>query len=141
AAGVGELNDRLGALAGGGLGRTREQIEQTGRTAREMGGIFGSLAQAAGGVSGGLSPATGLLGGFGRQGVAASAEGQVLNIQLGQLSHQIASLFAPQIRAVIDHLGGLVTWFQRLSGEQQAQLRQWGLLAAGLTGTAIILPR
>jgi hypothetical protein len=47
----------------------------------------------------------------------------------------------PQIRAVIDYMGRLIQWFQTLTGEQQANIRRWGLLAGAITAAALILPK
>ncbi len=115
------------------------------KTAKQAGGsllgMFQGLQQGVMGLHGALLPVTGVLTGFALRGIWASGAGQVMGFQLEEISRQIASLFVPQIMAVINGLARLVGWFQALSGEQQKQLRQWGLFAAGLTLTAMILPK
>lgn len=88
-----------------------------------------------------IAPMTMRLWGFVTAGVAASSTGQILGYRFQELSRQIGSLFVPQINWVVSKLTDLVRWFQRLSGEQQANLRFWGLTAGGIVGVALVLPR
>ncbi len=85
-------------------------------------------------------PATLGLAGWVTAGVMASSSGQILGYQFAELSRQIASLFTPIIRALIDQMGALIRWFQNLSGAQQAGLRYIALFIAGLTAVAFVVP-
>jgi len=138
---------RLASLAGAVRDQAAGMVlgldQAAGRLGQAFVGIgrgFGHLAQGAAGLGQALAPVSMGLFGFVTAGVAASVAGQVIGQRMEELSRQIASLFLPQINWLIDRLTALVRWFQSLSGEQQAQLRQWGLLIAGLTATALLLP-
>jgi hypothetical protein len=93
------------------------------------------------GVMGSIGGLTMRLYGFVQAGFSASASGQVFGYQMQELQRQIASLFVPQIRAVLDYMGQLVRWFQTLTGEQQASMRRWALLAGSIMAAVMILPK
>lgn len=129
------------AWSGLGLNKNPFDVKELAWTAKGLAEAFGGINQAAQGLAKAFAPAISQLSGFVTAGVAASAEGQMISYQFEELSHQIASLFAPQIHAAIDALGRLVSWFQNLSGEQQASLRGWGLTLGGIAAAAFVLPR
>lgn len=78
--------------------------------------------------------------GFVTAGIAASSAGQVLTFQMGQLSRAIAGLFGPEIRAVIDGLGSLVSWFNNLTDSQRSFIAHMALGAAAAAAMAKIVP-
>lgn len=137
-AGVLSLAKDASNVAGRALGTLGQSAVSMGQ---RVGANFASLAQGAQQFSSAFSPVAMRLYGFVRSGIAASGAGQVLGIQMQELTRQIASLFTPQVQFVIDKLQALVRWFQALSGEQQKGLRNWGLLLGGITAAGIVLPK
>jgi hypothetical protein len=78
--------------------------------------------------------------GFVTAGIAASGMGQTLTLQMGMLSRAIAGLFGPEIRAVINGLNQLVTWFQNLSESQRDLIGRILLGAAAFKAVTMIMP-
>lgn len=146
---IGELFVELRAT---GADLVRRSLEEVGERLRRLGTearwTFTGLADMIVGssnvaqhLSAALSPITGHLYGMFRQGLAASGAGQLLNLQMERLSHQIASIFVPQIKIVLDNLDKLVRWFRSLTGEQQETLRKTGLFIGAIMAAGVILPR
>jgi len=75
--------------------------------------------------------------------VQAGLQGTTQSMQLGVgmqfLSREIASVFTPTINAAIASIHSMVDWFHRLSGDQQAIIRNAVLLSAGFLGTVTVL--
>lgn len=81
------------------------------------------------------------LEGFVRAGVGASTVGWVWHFQMERLSRQMASLFLPAIRQVIEYTKQLADWMRRLSGNQQENIAKWVAAGAAALGVAVILPK
>lgn len=136
AAGEG-LSGRMSALTGF-MGKLQKEAYWTGRG---MGEMFQGGARSAVALEQALSPVVGRLSALTFAGINASWAGQMFQWQYAEISRQLASLFVPQITYVIDRLAALIRWLQSLDGEQQKQLRNWGLFAGGITLAATVLPR
>ncbi|HEX5272709.1 MAG TPA: hypothetical protein VFW33_19565 [Gemmataceae bacterium] len=107
----------------------------------QAGRAASSLATGFGAAAGALNPLVMGVGGLVIAGVHASAAGQVLGIQLEELSRQIASVFAPTIYAVMNRLADLTRWFRSLTADQQASIRTWSLTAAGIVAVSVVAPK
>lgn len=99
------------------------------------------MSQAFQGLGKVVTPATMAIYGFALAGFRASSYGQIFGYQMEEIARQVGSIFLPVIQRVTDGLGSLMRWFQGLSGAQQKSLREWGLLAGGITAAALVLPR
>lgn len=133
-------------LAGAGAGGLSAHIEKAQKLLNQFG--YGTLEAVFKGTTSGvvalsqaMAPVTGQIWGFVQAGIQASWAGQMFGYQFREISRQVASLFVPQIALAVDWLARLIRWFQTLSGEQQAGLRNWLLFAGGLTLAAVILPK
>lgn len=62
----------------------------------------------------------GTVGGFVRQGIAASAMGDVLNFQLQRLALSIAGLFGPELNKIIGLIERFTNYLNSLSAEQRS---------------------
>ncbi len=69
--------------------------------------------------------------GFVTAGMAGTTEGAALQVRLRALSMEIAGIFKPVIDAIIGKLDDLVTWFRKLTPQEEKQLRFWALFTAG----------
>lgn len=108
-----------------------------------MVGVTGTVATLADGVAHlgrAILPATASLKMWAIAGVMASGSGQILSYQFQEIGRQIASVFAPQVKWLIEQGQRLITWFQRLNGEQQTGLRNWLLLAGGISAMGLAVP-
>lgn len=81
------------------------------------------------------------LGGFVRQGIAASNLGDVLRFNLEALSRNIAGLFTPEILRANRAIGDLVEWFRQLTDTQRENIVRFVEAAAAGLGLAMILPK
>ena len=63
-------------------------------------------------------------------GIAGTLYGNQLQLQFTLLSREIAGVFVPTIRKVIDGLREVTQWFRQLTGDQQANIRHWVEAAA-----------
>jgi len=78
--------------------------------------------------------------GFVTAGVATSVMGEVLSTRMGFLTREIASLFIPQLQALVSWITRLTDWFRSLSAEQQHNLGNWLLAGAAVLAVAKIMP-
>lgn len=97
--------------------------------------LLGQLA-----LAGSYTYLTNKVMGYVSAGIAASVEGQRLAWVQEQLNRQIGSLFAPQIRAVIDGLTRLMERMHSLTGDQQAQIRNTILGTTAFFGMYSLAP-
>jgi len=81
------------------------------------------------------------IGNFVRQGVGASAIGQVLSFHMEALSRTIAGLFGPEIRKLVDLVRNLTRWINQLSDAQRDSLSRWIQGAAVFALVGVLLPR
>lgn len=105
-----------------------------------LGTVAAALAEAFSQLGRAILPATAALFGWATAGVMASSAGQVLGYQFQELSRQLGSLFMPQIQWLMRTGTDLILWFQSLSGAQQRGLRNWLLLAGGVSAVAVAMP-
>lgn len=99
------------------------------------------LTQTLQGAAAAVNPLTMAVSGFAMAGFRASFYGQMFGYQMEEISRQVGSIFLPVFQRVTDTLGQVMRWFQGLTGAQQRNLREWGLLAAGITAAALTIPR
>jgi hypothetical protein len=66
-----------------------------------------------------------VMGGLVTQGLALSAQGQVMTARFQELSLTVAGLFGPEIRAVSQWIQDLTTWIRGLSDEQKDSIVWW----------------
>jgi phage-related protein len=66
---------------------------------------------------------------FARAGLAASAAGQVLNVQMERLSRTVSGLFGPEIQAFTRFIGDVTSWIERLDQSQKKTLAFWVIYA------------
>jgi hypothetical protein len=123
-----------------GFAEVQAATAAVGKGLQGLGTVAAGVAHGAASLGAALAPATMTLYGMATAGVAASGAGQLMSFQFAELNRQIASLFVPQINAVIKALDQTIRFFRGLSGEQQSQLRTLGLVAGALTATAVALP-
>ena len=92
-------------------------------------------------VSNSFGTAVRFVEGFVRQGLAASAMGDYLNYQMSELARQVGSVFVPVFQAASEKLQQVINWFRNLTGEEQAQLRFWGMVSFGVLTASAALPK
>ncbi len=78
----------------------------------------------------GFASITGIIGGFVRQGLAGTVQGEQLSLAFERLSMQIAAVFLPIVEKVTGWIEKLVDWFRGLSGAQQDQIMRWVVTVA-----------
>jgi hypothetical protein len=78
--------------------------------------------------------------GFVGAGIASSAMGELLANRMGMLTREIAALFLPQIRLVIEGIQKLTDWFRTLSGDQQQNIARWIFAGAAMLAVAKLMP-
>lgn len=76
-----------------------------------------------------------------RSGLAASAQGHMIELQFQMISREVAALFLPAINQTIAALSRVTTWFRSLSSEQQESIGKWIMLGVGALGVASALPK
>lgn len=81
------------------------------------------------------------IGGFIKEGISASAVGDVLAVQMEKLGRNVAGLFSPEIHKAIDLLRQVNDWFRDLTEQQRENIVHWIKVAAAGLSVAIILPR
>ncbi len=128
---AGQLATRVGTRLAGSFTAPFRGLSQLGQ----------GLTQTLQGAAGAVSPLTMAVSGFAVAGFRASFYGQMFGYQMEEISRQVGSIFLPVFQRVTDTLGQVMRWFQSLTGAQQRNLREWGLLAAGITAAALIIPR
>jgi hypothetical protein len=114
------------------------KIAAVGDKSKSLGGVMEEVSNKA---VWGFAAATASIGGFIREGIGASNMGQVLGFQFQQLSRQIASLFLPEIKQVVNWLQQTVQWFRGLSGEQQANIKHWIEAGVAALGVVAVFPK
>lgn len=129
--------DKLTTFAGINFGALHRGLEK----AREhIGRLTVGLTAFSGIASRAFLVAQTSLLGFIFAGLRGTSVGEAMGVRMTLLSRQIAAIFLPQIMKVVDWLGKLVLWFQRLTGHQQASLRRWILFGVALAGTLALMP-
>lgn len=114
------------------------------RVQADMGAIKAGLESVAVRVAAakaGFQAMTGSIQGWIRAGMQGTAVGNYLTIQMQYLSREIASVFLPTIRMVIQAVTSMVQWFRNLSGDQQNFIRRMVEAAAAMVLVSAILPR
>lgn len=84
---------------------------------------------------------TGALLGFIRAGLAETAQGEQISLQMRLISREIAGLFAPAINTVVHKLAQVRGWFQSLTGDQQAFIANTVTAGVAALGFAVVLPK
>jgi hypothetical protein len=80
----------------------------------------------------GFASLTGIIGGFVRQGLAGTAQGERMSLAFERLSMQIAAVFLPVVEKVTQIVERLANWFRSLSGAQQDSILKWVTQAAAV---------
>jgi hypothetical protein len=76
--------------------------------------------------------------GFVTAGLAGTTQGAYLTFMFQQLSRQIAGVFMPYIKKLIDFMVDLVEKMRNLSGDQQDQILHWAEMGLAILGVAVI---
>ena len=115
--------------------RIKEQRESVriGRMAEEMSMTTGmQIDRWANRAAVGFAVLSGATMGWVTAGMSGTVEAYQLQQSFSYLSREIAGVFAPTIRDVVDGIRSLTRWFRSMSGEQQATIRNVVLFTGGL---------
>lgn len=115
--------------------RIKEQRESVriGRMAEEMSMTTGmQIDRWANRAAVGFAVLSGATMGWVTAGMSGTVEAYQLQQSFSYLSREIAGVFAPTIRDVVDGIRSLTRWFRGMSGEQQATIRNVVLFTGGL---------
>lgn len=115
--------------------RIKEQRESVriGRMAEEMSMTTGmQIDRWANRAAVGFAVLSGATMGWVTAGMSGTVEAYQLQQSFSYLSREIAGVFAPTIRDVVDGIRSLTRWFRGMSGEQQTTIRNVVLFAGGL---------
>lgn len=81
------------------------------------------------------------LEGFVRAGVGASTAGFVFRFQLERIAREVASLFLPAIKQVVEYTKQLADWLTKLTGAQQQNIARWVAAGAAMLTVSLVLPK
>ena len=115
--------------------RIKEQRESAriGRMAEEMSMTTGmQIDRWANRAAVGFAVLSGATMGWVTAGMSGTVEAYQLQQSFSYLSREIAGVFAPTIRDVVDGIRSLTRWFRGMSGEQQTTIRNVVLFTGGL---------
>jgi hypothetical protein len=121
------LGDRFTAMAS----KAKEAFDGMVKGAQE----FGKHAQRAFTVA-----SVGVLG-WVTAGLRGTTMGEALTQRMSLLSREIASVFLPMIRQVVDWVGQAFSWFRSLNSEQAESIRRWTVATLVGLGVAAIFPK
>jgi hypothetical protein len=127
--------NKLGVQMQESLKRPVQEATQATDKLKESWGAVGSTINFA------LGAAQGVILGFVRSGLNASAMGQIFQLQMERLSLTIAGLFGPEIRKVMELVNRFTSWIQGLSQAQKENIVRWVEGAAAALAVGLVLPR
>lgn len=81
------------------------------------------------------------VGSYVRAGIAASAIGDQINVQMQQISLSIAGLFRPELEKLIAGLRAVTDWFRNLTDAQRENIVRWIEAAAVTAAVGLLLPK
>lgn len=130
--------DGLGKQIASGMTQAAAKTKESAAAASSLGEAF---ARAGSAINLALGAGAAVVGNFVRQGLSASAMGQVFSFQMEQLSRVIAGLFRPELERVLDGIGRLTNWIRGLTDAQKANISRWIEGGAAALAVGVVLPR